>query len=574
MNSGFSRWPGCLGRALGLALACLISLGIVTSSPELAWAARSAIDLQQGWRPQEVELYHHRSSGINLAPLELALALPDPDRPGHHFLERLVERYGFIASAPSALNPHGLPVGLAVDPRPQRFGDRAYLGLTCAVCHTRELRARPVASLLPRREVSLAVHGAPGLVDLQAFTSDFYEAFAALASDGVALAGYASEVMHHPASAAEIEALKAEIAELLAPVLASRQRITARGMEPPRAGAGNFNALAQAESNTAGLKAWLVSRGLMSASQPAAVVSPLGLEGALSIPSLWFSPEDDWGQWFVKLHHPGVRNWIAAVTTSPVRPPRLAAALKDEAIVASVDFDGIEAIQDAISRLRSPLWPEKIFGRLQPERVRAGEQLFARHCSSCHATTQAPANALGRRFWVRRAFAVGTDPLAYERFAAAADARTAALQGLSQALLLQRHHQLLQRFSNDATLVARTELADSLGLPNRIDLASDASGGAGPAYWAPALEGVFATSPYLHNGSVRTLADLLKPPEQRPRQFHTGTQRYDPVAIGLRDEGPFLYDTGEPGKSAQGHDFGTALNAREKQALLDYLRSL
>lgn len=120
--------------------------------------------------------------------------------------------------------------------------------------------------------------------------------------------------------------------------------------------------------------------------------------------------------------------------------------------------------------------------------------------------------------------------------------------------------QLLARFINDATLVANTELFDSRGLPNRFDLARDYDGKEGAAY--------------LHNGSVRTLTDLLTPPEQRPRRFYTGSNLYNPRQLGLEDAGPFVYDTSEPGKGAQGHAYGTDLPAGQKRALLEYLKSL
>jgi hypothetical protein len=98
--------------------------------------------------------------------------------------------------------------------------------------------------------------------------------------------------------------------------------------------------------------------------------------------------------------------------------------------------------------------------------------------------------------------------------------------------------------------------------------------GKGQGQLLPFGEGVFATSPYLHNGSVRTLTDLLTPPEQRPRQFRTGSNLYNPRQLGLEDAGPFVYDTSEPGKGAQGHDYGTDLPAGQKRALLEYLKSL
>lgn len=500
------------------------------------------------------------------------MALPDPKRPGHRFLEDLDRRYGFIPSPASQANPQGLPVGLAVDPRPVRFGDRAYLGLTCAVCHTRELQAKPVSWLQGFKPLRMPVHGGPGLVNLPAFDTDFYGAFEALLTDDVALSRYAAEVTHKPATAEVIAGLRQEILDLLGPVRSTRRVMEGMGVRRADFGPGNLNALSQGNYNNVGLIAWLVSRGLIQPSGQKPL--KIGFEGTVNLPPVWFAHQDDWAQWFAEIHHPGPRNWVQSVSTSPVRPPKQAAALKGAAIVGSIDFDGIEAIQETVTRLRTPLWPQRVLGSLHPQLVDQGRALFGAHCASCHVSNREPANASGGRFRERRAFAVGTDPTAVEQFAAGAEQRAAALTRLSEAILAMRHAQLLKRYNNDATLVANTELFDSKGLPNLFGLARDSNGKEGPAYWAPSLEGVFATSPYLHNCSVRTLGDLLTPPEQRPRTFHTGTNVYDPSQLGLQDEGPFIYNTSEPGKSAQGHAFGTKLPQKQKRALLEYLKSL
>ena len=70
----------------------------------------------------------------------------------------------------------------------------------------------------------------------------------------------------------------------------------------------------------------------------------------------------------------------------------------------------------------------------------------------------------------------------------------------------------------------------------------------GAAYWASPLEGIFASAPYFHNGSVRTLWDVMTPPAERAKTFRTGSTEFDVEGVGLRSEGPFVYDTAEPGK--------------------------
>ena len=78
-------------------------------------------------------------------------------------------------------------------------------------------------------------------------------------------------------------------------------------------------------------------------------------------------------------------------------------------------------------------------------------------------------------------------------------------------------------------------------------------------YVAANLHGLWASAPYLHNGSVPTLEALLQPPDARPKTF----ERHG-----------FVYDTAKVGNSNAGHSFGTTLSAADKADLLAYLRSL
>ena len=93
-------------------------------------------------------------------------------------------------------------------------------------------------------------------------------------------------------------------------------------------------------------------------------------------------------------------------------------------------------------------------------------------------------------------------------------------------------------------------------------------------YVAAPLDGIWARAPYLHNGSVRTLAQLLQPPDRRAASFRRGSPRYDPAAMGFADAGPGVLDTAEPGNAASGHLWGTALADGERTALIEYLKTL
>lgn len=128
-----------------------------------------------------------------------------------------------------------------------------------------------------------------------------------------------------------------------------------------------------------------------------------------------------------------------------------------------------------------------------------------------------------------------------------------------------------------------------------------------PGYKPRPLEGVWATPPYLHNGSVPTLYDLLSPADKRPRQFYVGRREYDAKRVGYltaltpaentrlagrwdKNETPpgpwrgeMLLDTSLPGNSNHGHEFDDGYGARigvigekfteeQKWDLIEYLK--
>jgi hypothetical protein len=97
------------------------------------------------------------------------------------------------------------------------------------------------------------------------------------------------------------------------------------------------------------------------------------------------------------------------------------------------------------------------------------------------------------------------------------------------------------------------------------------------------LDGIWLRAPYLHNGSVPTLRELLEPSDRRPTKFYRGYDVYDQKKVGFvsdvaEQQGRkyFLYDTAEAGNSNQGHEgrrYGTELSNAEKEALVEYLKT-
>lgn len=177
--------------------------------------------------------------------------------------------------------------------------------------------------------------------------------------------------------------------------------------------------------------------------------------------------------------------------------------------------------------------PEWSFDPPASADVERGRALFERECAACHGTYDGDAAS-----YPDRIADVGTDPVRHERFTA------------TEASWLN---------------------ASWLGEPPVTDT---------DGYLAPPLIGVWASAPYLHNGSVPDLRALLRPAE-RPARWRRidAADDYDATRVGVRSEpaladDPRAYDTSREGLSAAGHELGTSLTDTELDALLAYLTTL
>ena len=97
------------------------------------------------------------------------------------------------------------------------------------------------------------------------------------------------------------------------------------------------------------------------------------------------------------------------------------------------------------------------------------------------------------------------------------------------------------------------------------------------------LDGLWLRAPYLHNGSVPSVRDLLEPAAKRPKSFFRGNDVYDPARLGFVSNVPeangktfFRLDTAQPGNGNGGHEgkaYGTELPPAEKTALVEFLKT-
>jgi len=104
-------------------------------------------------------------------------------------------------------------------------------------------------------------------------------------------------------------------------------------------------------------------------------------------------------------------------------------------------------------------------------------------------------------------------------------------------------------------------------------------------YKANPIEGMWTSPPFLHNGSVPSLYDLLGPAAERPTTFYVGRE-YDPLKVGIDtsgNSGNFLFDTRSVGNSNAGHSFedaplgngviGRRLSPEERWAIIEFVKS-
>jgi len=198
----------------------------------------------------------------------------------------------------------------------------------------------------------------------------------------------------------------------------------------------------------------------------------------------------------------------------------------------AVPLESIAAIQSFLDKLPPPAYPFAI----DQSQVARGADLFNSLCASCHAQTGS------RLFQVVELAEIGTDPNRVD-------------------VVSQAGIDKLNSFSGNGWSF------DSF----------QKTGG----YLSSPLDGIWLRSPYLHNGSVPTLRDLLKPASQRPTTFFRGNDTYDQTDVGYVSTVPaegatqfMLYDTRRAGNSNAGHEYGTALSAADQDALVEYLKTL
>jgi hypothetical protein len=453
-------------------------------------------------------------------------ALPEEHRAGLHADRSGYEVFGLVEERTQA-TPRGYAKGQPPFTRPIGFSRRNvlgmdFVGLNCAFCHTTTLRS------VPGGERQIVLGGTGNATDIESY---FLYMFAAMGKEGLdadaVMAAVDRELVRQNAQLGWFQRLLYRYVVL--PVLPHYL---------PRLEKDRFDFIAL--GNTARLPDFGPGRVDTWGLYKRVFVKPPqhdSISGTSDFPPLW----NQRARAGMRMHWDGntnvliERNIVSALSLIGSR-------------IEYLDFERLTRVTDWIMDLLPPRYEDrfpadKLPGRnhvIDPALAHRGAGLFATHCGRCHAPT---GDRVGR-----------VEPID--------DLRTDR----------DRIHEFTPELAN-----ALNRLGTSEWRMRHFRV--------GEGYVNTLLDGAWLRAPYLHNGSVPTMRDLLTAPEKRPKQFCRGSEEYDWKNLGfvsatVRQGGRetcspgFLYDTTERGNGNLGHAYGTELPQVDKDALIEFMKTL
>jgi len=532
-------------RVVGMLFAASIIFTSCRKDLNIQPADQLLVDQGTNWTAQERNVYYTEDQGSQLSTYSWFLALNDKN--GQPFLNSNLERYGFLP-----MPGRNLPVGFSLAKNKANIWQ---VGLTCSGCHTRNLK---VGNSYYR------IDGAAGFTNLEQFTTDLDDAFQYTIENPSRIAAFYERVVYQSRQLGEPapSSLDSFSKSLVSGQMGKHDFLSRAFPVQNLWGVGRVDALNQIFNRLAGLDLAVPPQQIVTqAIEPANIpVRP---------PFLWNSFKQDYTQWTTTSpngndFHALVRNAGQVIGVGGVFSP-VANTSKPDGIdflaVNSVNWEGIENLERIIKKMGPPKWSWSFNPTLAAE----GLILYNASCNSCHGIKPGEARPPSTEpTWATPIYNVGTDPAYYTILA-----RTAPTGLLSGAL-------------GSVTTTAAILTYVATGMVQQKYPNSILSSGRNPtltpgSFESRVLQGIWASAPYLHNGSVPTLEDLLKPANQRPANFQVG-ENFDTLKVGLSSVQPnrfgYMYNTNIVGNSNKGHEYGTQLTNKEKSALMEYLKIL
>lgn len=483
------------------------------------------VQLENGLSQKQRKDFYHDSFGSEMVPRDWLVALVNPNT-GNPLLNDL-DRFGLICDAS---DPNGLPVGFSTTPSKVLPSKRQMAGMNCSICHVAELRYGGK---------QVRIDGAPSQFDSTRFVTEFGNSLEALKNPKNLLEFLRrlhairtnSDVSAAPKSLDELKSLREQVVTALGQ-LKSRQDY--------------FDQMKRLKAEVGGTPAgpgradtWVTGRNSIFPEHAIPWTSPS------SYPQLWGYDDSLWLTWNGTTQSGADRDVATALG--------MMTFFNMQSHESSLLPRALFHVDRLVRQLKSPKWPAEVFGNVDQLKFDRGKNLFETHCARCHQTRMHVA-----------VDEVGTDPqhrLNYHK-------------AVGDQAFHEAFPAAMRRFKEHAYIannVPQEEIDKFETERPNVWRASD-------SYAARRLNGIWATAPYLHNGSVPTLYDLLLPAAKRPNTFTMGSSDYDPKKLGFVDDPNngklFEYDTTLKGNSNEGHEYGVNLKESERYDLLEYLKGI
>ena len=558
--------------------------GYQSTSPTSSYAAKVPADLDQGFSHELRLEWWYTSQGSRIIPYNWFLALERADSEElFHSNENLEQRLRYIAwPAHPRWNPDGLPIGFVADTDAKT--GKTYIGVTCAACHTGKVEFNGK---------SVLIEGGPAHADFDRLTSELAQSLLATLGDDKKFSRFANRVLGAKFDPSSISALKDEVKQATAP-LAERIKV----QHPPHPnGYARLDAFGNIFNEVA----------VFAINEPgnAKIVN-----APVSYPVVWDAPHHDIVQWNGSAVNAGLgayaRNAGEVVGVFGDLHIKKIDVIDKEKLRYEhhINVKALERLEALLTKLESPVWPETILPAIDKQKAELGKPLYEKNCVSCHQ----PINRADPNRHITAQLilvtTVGTDPTVAMNIATSIS-KTGILEGQPTIPLTKflPNPGIIDLFGPQAltpNVVGNGVLGvlrDELGfvdfarlLPEfveasmknvLVDNCDPRQQGPicfkPPRYKARPLNGIWASAPFLHNGSIPNLTELLKKPDQRVSKFNVGSWEFDPVNVGFSTvSGPSTseLDTSLTNDSNRGHDYGTGLSESEKAELIEYIKTL
>jgi len=505
--------------------------------------------LGQGWGMAERQQLAFMPFGSHIIDYTWFLALEEAYTTDLFRNDTHMERLGFIADSPNPYNPDALPIGVTrdTDERGQQW-----LGLTCTACHTGQLHINGKV---------LRIDGGQSLLNYSLFETELLAALKATVGQPEKWQRFISRLQKNGNVTQLKQAMEKRIHEL-------DNRYAINATQVPY-GHGRLDAFGQI-FNAVAVEALQMPENKRAPDAPT------------SFPVLWDASHLDVVQWNASAPNMEPGPLAQNATTALAVYGRVDVLGHGRTYPSSIRIDNLGFIQRKFYKLTSPRWPEDIAGVLNTPLMAKGEKLYRQHCIQCHGLVNSQDATRKLSAVVVPANEVGTDVRMVNNFTEGT-VKTGELEGKHSVLWFGKKFDaeatrldIVMHITAGALLYHPWDSLRALVKEFAVNKASNLDS-AVHYYKARPLNGIWASAPYLHNGSVPTVYDLLLPAAQRPVYFYVGNRELDTVKIGNQTaeiEGSSVFDTRFAGNANNGHEYGVQLTEAERMALLEYIKSL